>query len=1086
MKLSKKEIQDQKKEIIEWGKLNNRFLPELKKDEEKDKESGKSPDRIKKENILSDYGLMIDKELYNPKTNRYIKASLSNINKLYKILKEEVEIIGVVDKVIQRLPKIDIEKYKKELEEGKKYTITVELYNGEIETFSLNSYNLDKIDLLINQGFREIIKYEYGSDITYKANIEGIKKYEIKEIQASHKIKNRDGSFFNYINTSELDLTRLQILREEDDEKIIEEQCLLHTLKLHGISDAEINNIKLAITNRAIPKNNIENICDIIQKKIILYTYQNDNVKIQNQIYGKKYKEIVEVSLYLNHYFIYEKTKYNKYFIDNYDKLKDLKNGKNISKIRVKNEKETYEYNEKKKCNTLYLVHRLYKDGFFKADTLKLSTVIDNASYEAENIPLDNIENEQRPFNKKEVEEQKIKVFFGDTETIVSEGEHKFYKLGIISESEKTPEIYSADENWVNKLFDYVRKRTPEGNKSILYFHNLKYDFVASLRKNVVCSNPVIKDNTIYKVEIKHYGYTIELRDSYKLISSPLRDFQKIFNLDEKLNKKEAINYNFYNLETLKTNKHNIIDYIKNFNEEEKKIFYEAVVNFDYNGETFDANKYYNYYLYYDVVILKEGLLKYKEVIYEITSRGNKKPLNSFNYLTISSLAHSYMVENGAYNGLYELSGNIREFIARSVYGGRVNVYEPVKCKILQPEGGISDFDGVSLYPSSMCRLCKEVGLPIGEAKQIINKDFLNKDYYIIKIKITKINKQQKNPFIAIRSKNGINYVNNITSPTLVYVDKITLEDYIKFHEIEYEFLDGIYWNEGYNKLLGGLVEDLFEARKEYKKKGNDVIQNMVKLIMNSIYGKTITSKSPTKIIYMNKNKFNKETKEWTKNNEALNNYLYNNFNSIIKYKEINETQVEITKTNYDKSYNLGHVGTFILSYSKRIMNEVMDTASKNNINIYYQDTDSMHLDFNKIEKLSILYKEEYNKELIGDELGQFHTDFKLKGSTGEIVSKKSIFLGKKSYIDVLEGKDKDGKIISDYHFRMKGATSNAIKYEVEKNCGGDYFTLYNKLAQGGEIEFILNPYDKKVMFEYTKSGIITRETGNFTRMMKF
>ena len=65
-------------------------------------------------------------------------------------------------------------------------------------------------------------------------------------------------------------------------------------------------------------------------------------------------------------------------------------------------------------------------------------------------------------------------------------------------------------------------------HKSILYFHNLKYDFVASLRKNVVCSNPVIKDNTIYKVEIKHYGYTIELRDSYKLISSPLRDFQKM------------------------------------------------------------------------------------------------------------------------------------------------------------------------------------------------------------------------------------------------------------------------------------------------------------------------------------------------------------------------------------------------------------------------------------------------------------------------------------------------------------------------------------------------------------------------------
>jgi hypothetical protein len=459
------------------------------------------------------------------------------------------------------------------------------------------------------------------------------------------------------------------------------------------------------------------------------------------------------------------------------------------------------------------------------------------------------------------------------------------------------------------------------------------------------------------------------------------------------------------------------------------------------------------------------------------------------------------MLKNGAYDGVCEIKGNLREFISRAIYGGRVNVFEPEKCKVLEPEGGISDFDGVSLYPSAMERLCKEAGLPIGKAK-IINDDYLTKDYFVIKIRITKINKKQKNPFIALRGDDNIKYINNITSSTIVYVDKYTLEDYIKFHNIEYEFIQGIYWDEHYNDKLGSLITELFESRRAYKNKmknekkengdetklyqGLDALQNMIKLIMNSCYGKTMIRKTNEEIKYINKNNYNRETKIYTENNELLNNYIYNNFNKIISYKEMNDKQVELKQTKMDDSFNFGHVGCSILSYSKRIMNEVMDIASENLINIYYQDTDSMHMNFNDINKLASFYKIQYNKELIGEDLGQFHTDFKLKGSTGEIVSKKSIFLGKKSYIDVLEGKNKDGEIINGFHYRMKGVTANSIKYEVEKNCGGDYFILYDKLANSIPVDFILNPYDEKVMFEYTKTGVRTRETGEFIRTILF
>jgi hypothetical protein len=57
------------------------------------------------------------------------------------------------------------------------------------------------------------------------------------------------------------------------------------------------------------------------------------------------------------------------------------------------------------------------------------------------------------------------------------------------------------------------------------------------------------------------------------------------------------------------------------------------------------------------------------------------------------------------------------------------------------------------------------------------------------------------NPFIAYKTKESIQYINEIPeSGLIVTVDRFTLEDYIKFHNIEYNIIDGVYWNEGFNK----------------------------------------------------------------------------------------------------------------------------------------------------------------------------------------------------------------------------------------------------------------------------------------------
>ena len=75
-----------------------------------------------------------------------------------------------------------------------------------------------------------------------------------------------------------------------------------------------------------------------------------------------------------------------------------------------------------------------------------------------------------------------------------------------------------------------------------------------------------------------------------------------------------------------------------------------------------------------------------------------------------------------------------------------------------------------------------------------------------------------------------------------------------------------------------------------------------------------------------------------------------------------------------------------------------------------------------------------YNKEFVGEYLCNFHVDFEMDNAVSEIYSKESLFLGKKTYIDILESTDKDGNIINSEHIRMRGIPTPCIKYYAKQN----------------------------------------------------
>ena len=565
-----------------------------------------------------------------------------------------------------------------------------------------------------------------------------------------------------------------------------------------------------------------------------------------------------------------------------------------------------------------------------------------------------------------------------------------------------------------------------------------------------------------------------------------LYKFGEEFDLPKEIRKKEAIAYDYYTEE----NNNKVIparEYRQLLSSKEKVIFEEVVKNdpsYNFLNKTFNPLEYYKEYLRLDCLVLKKGIQKFDQLIKEITE--NK--MSVYESLTISSLTDKYMKIEGSYEGVYEVQGNLRAYIAEAVYGGRVCVNKKYQKKVI--EGKISDYDGVSLYPSAINRLCRLMGLPIGKAKRF-NKNELNtwkdKTYSIMTVKIIKVNKKQQMPFIAQKEEGSIKYIN--TAPTKpIIIDSVTLEDYINFHEIEYELLDGVYWDEGGNKKMGEVIQRLFNARLQYKTT-NKALANTIKLMLNSSYGKTIMKKTKQEKVIVKTHKYKKVNNKWIKEEKTnLQNYIYNNFNTIKSYRKLNEDIYEIERIKADNSFNRGHIGCAILSTSKRIMNEVFDVANDNKYPIYYTDTDSLHCNMEDVPKLEAKYKERYNKELNGKQLEQFHTDFDLEGSASEIYATKSIFLGKKSYMDYLESKDENGNTINGFHIRLKGITKEGLDHEAKK-YNNSYLGLYEDLAKGIKKKIILNPFNEeenkqKVLFDFKNGNVSTK--GLFERTVKF
>ena len=880
--------------------------------------------------------------------------------------------------------------------------------------FTLNDRNL-KVFFDVEEEQPDSVNYLVGSVI----------QNNYFEVMQRPRASNErpQGAFFKYLNKTNINLERQQIYKSINSENY-QSNCLVYALLLSGIKQNKLT----FITGRIIPKIQLANIAKTLNICICLY----DNNR--NIYYGDKTDQMINLGLIEQHYFLNEDINITEFAVKHYEEIKDLKD---YNVFYEKKSKTAYRKKDVKistyRCISLMLEHGLFSPIDISTEGILTTQYYDQVEQEIKELSTDQyLLCEYKESNKTD----ESLIYYADFETYTNGEKHEEFMVAV-SDNKNNIKTFIGSECALSLL-----NLLPD--KAQCYFHNLGYDFSFIIKKVVPLS--IIKTGSKVKMfKCIYRNKTITFRDSYALISHPLKNFSSIFKLESK---KEILPYALYTKENVNKLTVHINDALFHIKEEDKQEFLSIAKPHIIN-DRFYLLDYCKFYCIQDVVGLREGMKCFNRWMTEAFG------LNAVDFISIPSLANNYLTKEGVFNDCFKISGNTRNFIQRGIVGGRCILPQGKK----HLKAVVNDFDAVGLYSSAMTRMGFLKGEPKILSAEQLNLQFLNDenkcDGYFIEITNIKVSKRLFAPLQSIinKSKTRI-FTNDFPSDYKLVVDKIALEDFIKFQGATFDIVKGYYFNEGRNYEISKVIKHMFLQRK-LKKKDKNPIQEVYKLIMNAAYGKTIQKAINTKI-------------KFTSDKKAHDKFLDYNYNFIDEFNEIAPNKYSYkVKNAIEKHFNLAHIGCEILSMSKRIMNEVMCLAEDLNIEIYYQDTDSMHLLNKDIPHLCAEFKKHYDRELLGEELGQFHSDFSLGKGINDVIAEESIFIGKKCYIDKLSGVDSNGVKKNGFHIRLKGIPESSIDDIIETKYNGDSLALYKDLLNGKKIKF--NLLAGKVRFQQNK-----------------
>ena len=945
----------------------------------------------------------------------------------------------------------------------------------------LNDANRKLFDDYINGEAVELNNFNRKSGEQIEIIVKQLNTYAplniiIKPKEFKNKITK--GAFFPYYNRTSLNLIRYQIKYETPDKdidnNILKDNCLIYAFKLLGMCDNDLIRCSDYVNNRHIAQGELKELANELKINIVLHTIRNDKNNIRKTQYGDKDApsgKTYNIALHSNHYFIYdEHTEYSSFYVKNYNLLKNERDAQNIIGYRTgtsnfhRKKLQTYYISSLNLVDELVkssdnetlllkitnqninLYDEIYTDHKLKDDFLNIDLNYDMTGTTTKPVIYDKEYND-----KKKDKYANYNFVVVDFETYDDDLKHEPYLLngGTLDFDNKTlintfSYRYDKDNDLIETYLKTIRKNT------ILIFHNAKFDYNFMVPYLSKCSE-TINDGNFISFKGMFGKYKIVIKCSYKLITAPIRDFPKMFKLPK--TQKEVIKHSFYNRENVIKQYHSLEDFLKPFNKSDK----ETVINninkwncMTSNNEV-DIIEYSKRYCDIDVEILAKGYLIFREWLLDYFD----EDIN--NHLTLPSIVSNIFLKRGIFDGCYELSGLPRDFIAKSMIGGRCMLARNTKHKV---KARLNDLDATSLYPSGMKRM---KGFMKGQPKPLIseqtNKTFLDTtDYYFVSVRIKKVNKHLDFPLLRKITDEGKKTFTNDMEDEVVYLGKTALEDAIKYQNIEYEIINGYYFNEGFNTSINSIITEIFERRATLKREGNPA-ELIFKLLMNASYGKLLQKAPDTKTKLMD-DVDNKINVYLSRNHATIKSISYIDPPKNTKYNFNRKCRID-SLTAQSTHHNKVHLGIVILDETKRIMSEVMATAQDENIPIYYQDTDSMMLHDDDIPRLEEVFMNKYGRKLVGKDLGQFSSDLKAEDDSEfaqsgkkikEIYATEGIFVGKKAYILKVECEDEDGTTYNaGFHSRCKGVNTQSIEHLLSQSehKNKDRLDIYNDWYEG-------------------------------------
>lgn len=958
-------------------------------------------------------------------------------------------------------------------------TLNTKTINDIIKLYSISTSNITVHEDVVGMHYSDMA-------MVYTTVIDRLLSMDIRYKKNSNKSK-LNGKFFKYMTINEMkkiNLSKYGIYNENYNFDKINNNCFIHCLENYIYDDGTkidkvlIDKLKLCIKNLGVPRSEIKNIAN--KYNISFNIFMRDG---RNKFYGNKDNKIIKLGLSDNHYFIYDnQTGITKYALEHIEEIKHIKNW---NKIYKKDNKGKYKKTNNKQINSLKLVNLLinnYNNILIKEIPREklINTIYINESKKIDNLDYNiNTDTKLNDYNPKQKDINYVCGFDFETRTDLNIHTpylvcYKIYKLEDVENNGNIEKIntliyenYKVGEScgklFLDDIYNFLRERRIFN--CALIAHNISYDIkfifkymfdinlVHRSTNSICCGSGNFRPFGKGGKDILKFLFI----DSCALLPYKLSSFKDIFKLEVK---KEILPYEIYNspLSYNINSIYKIDDCFKNniLKENDRDEFIQNINSWGLFNE--DVNYFYHvaYSLKYcemDVIVMMNGYFKFRDWIW----RDFK--LDVINNSTISNLAFEILEKSNCLKDCYSLSSIPREFIAKTIVGGRTMTRNNKKCINRTKYNDricLGDFDACSLYPSAIKRLSGFLkGIPKILKNDEKNLDFLKScDGYFVECKILNYRKEYNFPLLNSVNEKGIRmFKNKFEKDKIFNLNKIDIEDLLTFGVVKKNdivILRGYYFNDGRNILSKELIEKLYNTRKERKREKNP-IQEAYKLIMNSIYGKTGLKENPYKTLYFD-------------NKKEMLKYYSNHYDSIKSCESIFQTykyKIKDAKP-INEHFNYCHIASEILSMSKRIMNEVMTLADDLKIKIYYQDTDSMHIDISKIDLLCDEYFKKYNRELRGDNMGQFHVDFdELKKDNKvyePIEAVDSIFLGKKMYVDYIKYVNKEDKndIVYDYHYRLKGIPQQVLKKHAIENYDGNIFNLYLDLYNGKEIKFDL------------------------------